>query len=404
MSTRTHKCKGITETDRRRIALDAQRVEDRSNQLAALRQLFDDGPEGEYYLNRHYQSSQQFANELQFPDWMIEAPADLGSNWLVQLRPEGKRVILIIKEGRVSIRSKQGKLLTRNLFVEPGLLPFGLTILDCIIPDTIQGMANCIYVMDVIYWDQGGLGDSEAEFRHYWLKSRFSEIHFQPNLTAGFGSGVIDWNSIETLPRLLYVPPLEANSESISRLYQSGIEGYQFQDDALEWEATAGSYIADSLLFINKASIYTPGLTPLVLQWRDRSLSRFAIDTDDFEGLGIPEKQSVVLAVRRSPSDDGRIQLITWDSVFVCEGVESDIVSINDTKQKFQPRTDKADDIVYLVRAKIRGIDEQGNLLGLSDVKKVSPGRVFPDSYARIKTQAALRQSGHGLVTIDQMS
>lgn len=57
-------------------------------------------------------------------------------------------------------------------------------------------------------------------------------------------------------------------------------------------------FIKDGLLFYNKASHYTKGLNPLVLAWRDRATSRFAVDSPD--GLTpFPTQSCVLQLVRR---------------------------------------------------------------------------------------------------------
>ena len=210
MLKRPFKSRGVSESERRQIALENQQKEDRKKLIEELRGLVvSDFPKG----IRRWDEEKQFAKQLMFADWLVDKPNDLYSNWLVQLRPEGKRCILINSHGRVTIRNKQGRVLNKLCITDPSLLPLGLTILDCVIPDTIQGFACCIYVLDVIYWDEGAVAESEAEFRHFWLASRFSEI------SPSESGNTIDFEKMQLLPRLVYVRPQDASPEIITGLY-----------------------------------------------------------------------------------------------------------------------------------------------------------------------------------------
>ena len=349
---RALKSRGVSEGERRRAALEAQQKQDRQRILAELRGLAEATP----------RDSTVFAGNLMFPDWLIEKPTDLNVNWLVQLRPEGKRCIVLISHGRIHVRSKQGKLLTTSPIMEPSLMSLGTTILDCVVPDTIQGYACALYVMDVIYWDEASVAESEAEFRHYWLKSRFAELSFDFS-----GSETIDFRKMKALPPLIYVEPKEATAEVIESMYLNSRD-----------------YATDSLIFTHKQSQYVAGLSPLQLQWRDRRLSRFVIDTSDFEGDRIPERQRVVLNAKLSKS--GKVKLKTWDDVTVGR------MNIDGVVEK------------CLVRLTIAGVDDYDRLIDPQDAVRIPPGRVFPDSLNRIKSQTALRRTGRNVVTISDLT
>mmetsp|Transcript_95165 Transcript_95165/g.297599 ORF Transcript_95165/g.297599 Transcript_95165/m.297599 type:complete len:476 (+) Transcript_95165:73-1500(+) len=70
-----------------------------------------------------------FARQLQVPDWMCEVPEDLASSWLLLVKPEGDRCLLLSDGGRVEVRRKNGYVLER---FSDSRLPRGLTILDVV--------------------------------------------------------------------------------------------------------------------------------------------------------------------------------------------------------------------------------------------------------------------------------
>jgi len=70
-----------------------------------------------------------FARQLQVPDWMLEAPEDLATSWLLLVRPEGDRCLLLSDGGQVEVRRKNGYVLERYV---DSRMPRGLTILDTV--------------------------------------------------------------------------------------------------------------------------------------------------------------------------------------------------------------------------------------------------------------------------------
>ena len=173
------------------------------------------------------------------------------------------------------------------------------------------------------------------------------------------------------LPRLIYIQPEQASPEGIENAYSH-----------------RGDFIPDSLMFTHKESRYVPGLSPLQLQWRDRRLSRFVIDTSDFEGERVCDRQKVVLRAKKNKKD--KTKLKTWDGVTVCKLKGLDTLLGQDSE--------------CLVRLSIGGLDEAGCLLDVMDVKRVPPGRVFADSFSRIKSQAKLRKDGKNMVSIEALT
>ncbi|GLC63873.1 hypothetical protein PLESTF_000092700 [Pleodorina starrii] len=131
---------------------------------------------------------QQYGNELMQPEWMTDVPSDLATNWLVMPRPEGMRCLLVTSRGRTVSWLRNGAPLHR--FHSP--LPGGsratvggagrsaagedYCLLDCI----FHPPNNTYYVLDLLCWRGYALYDTAAEFRTFWLTSKFQEEGLVP--------------------------------------------------------------------------------------------------------------------------------------------------------------------------------------------------------------------------------
>ena len=77
-----------------------------------------------------------WASQLMLPEWLVEIPPDLATNWYVLPRPEGQRCLVVSSKGQTIARARNGVLL--EIFASQ--LPGGgtgtrgadLCILDCI--------------------------------------------------------------------------------------------------------------------------------------------------------------------------------------------------------------------------------------------------------------------------------
>jgi len=393
------------EAERRRAALAAQQSEARANRIADVRRIAmqsllagDGGKDGDEEVEvsddddeeeedidmqgrgngkkmrrlRMLHKNLWFARQLQNPDWLLEMPQDLTSSWLVQVRPEGDRCLLLSNDGCVMVRRKNGTVLERY---KDCRFPQGLTVLDVVCmdseedkerkgqpaalpeeagepfsptgdameeeaaeegleesradaaetPDGARGdmqdiqaadvdmgggrgrgrgysdrggrggrgtrggrggrggrgqatgrgsrarpLGDCSYaVCDVLVWGDTELVSADAECRMFWLESRFSELPEKPSRRAR---------------PLKFIPAHPATPEVLSQAYH----------------LDAG-YMKDSLLFLHKQGWYAVAdpVTPLALSWRDRQVSKWVIDTQDKTGQTLPERQAVVLEVRR---------------------------------------------------------------------------------------------------------
>ena len=286
----------------------------------------------------------------------------------MQLRPAGRRVIASVREGRLTLRvAKNGGLLAEFGF-ELKLTELGrLTVLDCVVNEG----GTELLVMDVLLWDAAEISECEAECRHFWLRSRLSEpldVSLEALSSPRTGRRKLQ------IGRISYMQPLDATGENIAALYDAA---------------------TDSLLFLHKAAVLAPGLSPLYLQWRDGKICRFPIDTADATGMQIPARQAVVLKAKRRGS---RVVLKTWDSVKLADF---------DEMAEF-PILFAVDESSFLVRGLIDDCVHDPaagsvQLVNLSDLQRVPGARVFPDSLARILGQAQFRRTGRPLVTLEQL-
>eukprot|EP00386_Alphamonas_edax_P008948 GDKI01029368.1.p1 GENE.GDKI01029368.1~~GDKI01029368.1.p1 ORF type:complete len:225 (-),score=68.31 GDKI01029368.1:365-1006(-) len=73
-------------------------------------------------------------------------------------------------------------------------------------------------------------------------------------------------------------------------------EGGEFR---LPLPYTPPTYPKDSIYFVHKDAHYIPGYNPLFLCWRDKHLSKYAVDTTDYDGKMIEQKMTVSLEVTK---------------------------------------------------------------------------------------------------------
>ena len=356
-----------------------------------------------------------FARQMQIPDWMLVPPQDLAESWLVLAKPEGDRCLLLSEGGRVQVRQKNGHILEK--FTD-SRFPRGLTILDAVCIEGPQPQkpvrgkmqedsglgpeiqefsapmeeptspvddgqsegddamdvapggkssgkgrrrrlpGNRKYaICDVLVWGDMDMASTEAEFRLFWLQSRFEEMR-------------------EKAPRrarpLQLIRALPATADSLRELY-SGDFGYP----------------KDSLMFLHREGRYqiSEPVTPVAMLWRDRHLSRFVVDTPDEKGQDLPSKQSVVLEVR------GGGRLRTADRHLVAQCQEEDL-------DKLQGQAKNKS----LVRCDIEAIDVVNRCLKVVPVAHVPVrSRVWPDSWARIVFQHLHRSGQSSFISFEAL-
>ncbi|KAK6783503.1 hypothetical protein RDI58_021300 [Solanum bulbocastanum] len=294
-----------------------------------------------------------FAKQLMLPEWMIDVPDKLNTDWYVFARPAGKRCFVVSSNGTTISRLRNGVLLHRF----PSALPNGARtnnskaaqsycILDCIFHESDE----TYYVIDGVCWAGISLYECTAEFRFFWLNSKLAE------------TGACD------VPSTYHKYKFRALS-----VYNCDKEGLQ--------TAYAGQvpYAKDGLLFYNKHAQYQTGNTPLSLVWKDEHCSQYVIDTDN-KGQ-VQSQQQVVLELL----DDGR--LATSDDPPVIFGC-----LLGEFMQKTELH--RGDLIKFAIgEGGLVVVDSKLEKADLKYLGKSNRARAFADSYSKVLFQHAARYS-----------
>lgn len=204
-----------------------------------------------------------WASQFMIPEWMVDVPLDIGTHWFVMARPEGQRCLVVLSQGRVTIRNKSGAVVETLDADKVGwarMMPQRESILDCILQKKI------LYVVDVLCWGGHELFDCTAEFRMYWKLSTMAQVlqNAQPDVNAQYGIMLLKHHVADP----------------------TGI--------LCAWGKEQVPFVRDGLIFLHKSSCYQGGQCPLMLTWKDSHTSRYCIDTDS---SGVPlEEQHVILS------------------------------------------------------------------------------------------------------------
>jgi len=150
------------------------------------------------------------------------------------------------------------------------------TILDCIYHEA----DDTYYALDLLAWKGFELFDCTAEFRLFFLRSKFSE-ELMPEVAK-----VSSKNEKRIIPLLYH----DADPQGIRMAYSDRVP-----------------FIRDGLYFIIKQGYYNFGLSPLVLIWKDRACCRYLAD-------GVKGPTSLVLKVGDELPEGGH-------ALLTCEGV-----------------------------------------------------------------------------------
>ncbi|GAQ80912.1 m3G-cap-specific nuclear import receptor [Klebsormidium nitens] len=312
---------------------------------------------------RGQQLREWYARQLLQPEWMIDVPPDLATNWSVMARPEGKRCLVISANGSTVSRLKNGRILhTFPSFLPNGARVKGIAqachvycILDCIFHEPDQ----TYYVIDMMCWKGYPLYDCASSFRLFWIATKLPETDaFRPPA---------HYHRFRFAPVQVY----DADPGGIHLAYAGEVP-----------------YQRDGLLFYNKEAHYSLGVTPLVLLWKDPLCSNYFLDTDS-KGT-IPTEQQVVLRLRAdgtvASSDDPPVVLGSIPAAFLQQHAES-----------LRPGT--------LLRFSVgdRGIQTEGDGPPVADLQYqglANQRRGGPDSFTKILFQYAAR---HDPLTIEQI-
>eukprot|EP00919_Chromeraceae_sp_WS-2016_P070943 GHVR01168109.1.p1 GENE.GHVR01168109.1~~GHVR01168109.1.p1 ORF type:complete len:489 (+),score=123.67 GHVR01168109.1:34-1467(+) len=227
-----------------------------------------------------------FSQQLVLPDFMIDPPLDLLTNWLVAGRPEGNRALVISRSGNGVMRNKSGHLI--RYFNSSGL-PNGLTILDC----ALNEQYSWLFVLDCMFWNGAILCDLPSKYRLRFIHDRITEDddvlenvtpthQYSIRLVRYFPCTV--YNCMK-----LYYRQDEVMTTSVGSMEEEGKDNYN--DLYL-----CPTYPFDSLLFVHKEAKYIPTWNPLFLCYRDCTISKYAIDTLHTDGT-IPDKHTISVKV-----------------------------------------------------------------------------------------------------------
>ena len=205
------------------------------------------------------------SNQLCEPEWMTEVPygmvveSDDGRiqcEWIVLARPEGRRCVVISSKGCTVSYLENGRVLHQFKSFLPG---GGLSaqggssaILDCIYYEP----SNIYYILDIMSWNDMHCYECTAEFRFYWLRAKLDETPF-----------------------IAPPPPSHAQQQQhffvAAPCWECSMEGLR--------EAYLGHtpFTKNGLLFYHREGHYEVGLTPLVLLWKDVSVTSYLDDAGD---------------------------------------------------------------------------------------------------------------------------
>merc|ERR1719295_282373 len=192
----------------------------------------------------------KWANLLMIPEWLIETPTDLGEEWTVMARPEGKRCLVRSRSRKTVCRGKHGGVIfyfnSKLPNGSPDQQKKGEAILDCI----WHKESETFFVLDVIRWNDVKIGQKPWEFRSSWRESMFA------NLKLGERSNENEF-------KFRIIPCLPSNGNNLRKAYNAKL------------------YDIDGLLFYHLKGEYCSGPTLLVHLWKDSKCSKWHINSTD---------------------------------------------------------------------------------------------------------------------------
>ena len=237
-----------------------------------------------------------FAKTFMYPDSMVTVPADLAENWLVMLKPQGDRCLVILDANAVYVRSKNGSLILTFL-----MDPFsvkkteGIAVFDAIYGMNEATMKRQLFIFDVIFMKGNELVFSDFTFRQHFLKQ-----HWPFGCDAGAPVLGLDMGDSD-VPDIVHLEALPITKSTILSLYEKADVRFE----------------TDSLVFHRKDGKYENGLTAEALVFRDSVLSRYSIDTKYVDGFEGDECQEIVLRAALSRKDNTEVEFKTWDGIVV---------------------------------------------------------------------------------------
>ncbi|GAX78844.1 hypothetical protein CEUSTIGMA_g6282.t1 [Chlamydomonas eustigma] len=245
-----------------------------------------------------------FASQLMHPEWMTDVPPDLGVDWYVLPRPEGKRCLLVSSGGRTVSRLRSGSVLhnLQSSLPEGGGGPSSscgreaaACMLDCIYHESDR----TYYAQDLLMWRGHAFTECTAEFRLFWLHSKMAENGESVPSADVMQKAISSHNAIsDEAPR---ASDMDEDIEGVSTsappppfFTLTDPEGVTYRLQALPvsiadvrglTHAYSGgrlSFVRDGVYFLHRDSHYFCGhkSCPLALLWKDASCSTYLVDTD----------------------------------------------------------------------------------------------------------------------------
>ncbi|BBN06619.1 snurportin-1 [Marchantia polymorpha subsp. ruderalis] len=217
-----------------------------------------------------------FSKQLMLPEWMIDIPPRLKTDWYVMSRPAGVRCVVVSSNGTTVSRQRNGRVLHHF----PSALPNGARTRDVSCASSVFCILDCIfhepdktyYVLDLMCWRGYSLYDCNTEFRFFWMNSKLAE------------TDALKPASQYHRYRFSVLPVYECDVGGLQAAYSAPVP-----------------FTRDGIIFINRHAHYVLGSTPLSLLWKDSICSEYPVDTDS-KG-NVPQYQQVVLVL----GDDGSL-------------------------------------------------------------------------------------------------
>ncbi|XP_055841783.1 snurportin-1 [Episyrphus balteatus] len=189
------------------------------------------------YKPRTFKKKYQIDAKLQLSEWLREKPENI-NDWFLVPCPKGQRCMVIACNGYTEMYTKSGRLIDTFQSLLPGNVGSknDVTILDCVYVDD----KSTFYILDALTFGNQDLINCEAQFRFFWLTSKFVENSYDEISESNpYAFECIRFYDFE-------------NTTSVS---------IGFQQFPL-WEDNSPEL--DGFLFYHKEASYTFGTTPLV--------------------------------------------------------------------------------------------------------------------------------------------
>jgi snurportin-1 len=240
-----------------------------------------------------------FSRQLMLPEWMVDIPPYLKKDWFIMPRVEGQRCVVISANGVTLSRQRNGRIL--HSF--PSVLSNGARTKEVVAGSHVYCVLDCIfhapdktyYVIDLMCWRGYFVFDCRVEFRFFWMKTKLTE------------TGALCAPSAHHHYRFSVVPVYECNVPSLQEVYSGPVP-----------------FERDGILFYNRHALYKPGVTLLVLVWKDAQCSQYLLDTDSHGN--VPAYQQVVLELNSDgsvvTSDDPPVILGTLAPEFLQQNAQ----------------------------------------------------------------------------------